>query len=368
MIPFIDLHPVTRLVADAVVPRWAGVLDRCELVGGAGVQELEAELARYCGTRTAIACGNGTGALLLALQAAGVGPGMHVALPNLTFWATYEAVAQLGAIPVLIDISLDDLQLDLGELQRAHDRYRFRHAIAVHLYGWASSALSEIRAFCAGRGICLIEDAAQALGVEVDGRPVLAGATLATLSFYPAKVIGGCMDGGAVVTGDDALAHTVRSLANHGRTAQYAHQHVGWNCRMSGLQAHYLLEVLSHAGAIVAARRRLVAGYRAQWSGAAGRLRGPSDRVTENGYLLVVECARPADAYLDAFEQRAIGVRRIYPETLDQQPPARGRFVAVSELARSHGFVQRVLNLPLYFGMPEPAVGEVVQAAREILR
>lgn len=368
MIPFIDLQPVTRLVSDAVAPRWAGVLDRCELVGGAGVQQLEAELARYCGTRAAVACGSGTAALLLALQAAGVEPGMHVALPNLTFWATYEAVAQLGAIPVLIDISLDDLQLDLAELQRAHDRYRFRHAIAVHLYGWASSALSEIRSFCAGRGICLIEDAAQALGVEVDGRPVLAGAALATLSFYPAKVLGGCMDGGAVVTGDDALARTVRSLANHGRSAHYAHERVGWNSRMSGLQAHYLLEVLGHAGAIVAARRQLVAAYRAQWSGAAGRLRGPSDGIAENGYLVVVECERPADACASAFEQRGVGVRRIYPETIDQQPPARGRFAAVSELARSRGFVQRVLSLPLYFGMPEPAVAQVVQAAREILR
>src|SRR5262245_46039771 len=196
MIPFIDLHPMTRLVADAVAPRWAHVLESCELVGGAGVQQLERELARYCGTRAAVACANGTDALLLALQAAGVKPGMHVALPNLTFWATFEAVAQLGAIPVLIDISPDDLQLDLGELQRAHERFRFQHAILVHLYGWASSQLSEIRTFSAGRDIRLIEDAAQAIGVVAGGRPLLADATLATLSFYPAKVIGGCMDGG----------------------------------------------------------------------------------------------------------------------------------------------------------------------------
>src|ERR1700759_2603936 len=133
MIPFIDLHPVPRLVADAALPRWANVLGTCEFVGGAGVRQLEDELSRYCATRTVVACANGTDALLLALQAAGVKPGMHVALPNLTFWATYEAVVQLGAIPVLIDISPDDLQLDLAELQRAHARYRFRHAILVHL-------------------------------------------------------------------------------------------------------------------------------------------------------------------------------------------------------------------------------------------
>jgi dTDP-4-amino-4,6-dideoxygalactose transaminase len=82
----------------------------------------------------------------------------------------------------------------------------------------------------------------------------------------------------------------------------------------------------------------------------------------------VVECERPADAYLGAFERAAIGVRRTYPETIDQQGGARGRFVAVGELARSRGFVRRVLNLPLYFGMADDAVGEVVAAAREIVR
>jgi dTDP-4-amino-4,6-dideoxygalactose transaminase len=230
--------------------------------------------------------------------------------------------------------------------------------------------LSEIRTFCAGREICLIEDAAQALGVELDGRPVLAGAAVATLSFYPAKVIGGCMDGGAVVSSDEALAQAVRSLANHGRSAHYAHQRVGWNSRMAGLQAHYLLEVMAHAREIIDARRRLVAAYRARWpeAGVAGRLRGPADRIAENGYLIVVECDRPVAGYVESFRRRAIEVRRVYPETLDQQPPARGRFVAVSELARSRAFVERVLSLPLYFGMPEDDVAAVLHAAREIVR
>lgn len=369
MIPFTDLHPVSQLVAEAIAPRWAQVVDRCEFVGGAGVQELERELATYCATKAAVACASGTSALLLALQAAGVGPGMHVALPNLTFWATFEAVAQLGAIPVLVDISPDDLQMDLGELQRAHATYRFRHAILVHLYGWASAALSEIRTFCATHEICLVEDAAQAIGVLDDGRPVLASAAIATLSFYPAKVIGGCMDGGAVVSSDEALAQTVRSLANHGRSAHYSYEHVGWNSRMGGLQAHYLLEVMKHAGEIVAARRRLVAQYRARWAEATGaaRLRGPVDRIAENGYLIVLECDHAAAGYPGAFAARAIEVRRTYPETLDEQLPARGRFVTVSELRHSRAFVRRVLNLPLYFGMSEHDLGVVVQAAREIL-
>ncbi len=365
MLPFIDLRPVTRLVAEAARQRWAGVLERCELVGGPGVQALERELAAYCGTTAAVACASGTDALVLALQAAGVKPGMHVALPNLTFWATFEAVVQLGAIPVLIDISPDDLQLDLAELQRAHAAYRFRHAIVVHLYGWASNVLSELRAFCHAREICLVEDAAQAAGVLLDGRPVLAGAEIATLSFYPAKVIGGCMDGGAVVTRDPALAETVRSLGNHGRASHYSYRHVGWSSRMAGLQAHYLLEVMNHAEQIVGNRQRLVARYRAELAGVA--LHGPGPRITENGYLLVVACDGPAEPRAEAFRARGIAVARTYPETLDEQAPARGRFVAVSELRCSRTFVRRVLNLPLYFGMPEADQDVVIGAAREIL-
>lgn len=370
MIPFIDLHPVSQLVADAVLPRWASALSRCEFVGGAAVQEFERELAGHCGTREAVTCGNGTDALRLALQAAGVGPGTHVALPNLTFWATFEAIVQLGAIPILVDISPDDLQLDLDELRRAHDAHRFRHAVLVHLYGWASAQLSEIRTFCASREICLVEDAAQALGAQVGGRPVLADAAVASLSFYPAKVLGGCMDGGAVVTGDAALSATVRSLANHGRTAHYAHEQVGWNSRMSALAAHYLREVLRHADEIVDARRALGARYRARWADAApaARLRGPGAGVRDNGYLVVLECQHSAERYVAGFEQRGIAVRRTYPETLADQAGARGRFVATGELAQSRAFVQRVLNLPLYFGMAERDVDTVVEAARDLVR
>jgi len=367
MLPFIDLQPVTQLVAGAARAAWDGVLERCEFVGGAGVQQLERTIAAYCGAPHAVACASGTDALVLALQAAGVTPGMHVALPNLTFWATFEAVAQLGAIPVLIDISPDDLQLDLDELRRAHETYRFGHAIVVHLYGWASNALRALRTFCREHEVCLIEDAAQAAGVELDGAPLLADAAVATLSFYPAKVIGGCMDGGAVMTGDAALAQRVRSLGNHGRATHYSYHHVGWSSRMAGLQAHYLLAVMQHADQIVADRRRLVAAYRAQLGGLAATLHGPGPGITENGYLLVLACDAPAEPIAAAFRARGIAVARTYPETIDAQAPARGRFVAVSALARSRAHVERVLNLPLYYGLPAHDLAAIVSAAREIV-
>jgi UDP-2-acetamido-2-deoxy-ribo-hexuluronate aminotransferase len=368
MIPFIDLHPVVGLVRDQVLPHWAGALDRCELVGGKPVTALEAALVDQLGVGRAVACANGTDALLLALQAAGVRPGDHVALPNLTFWATFEAVAQLGAIPVLIDIDPDDLQMDFAEFGAAFERYRFKHALLVHLYGWASAHTKQFRKFCRERAITLVEDGAQCYGVTLDGEPVLRGAELATLSFYPAKVIGGCMDGGAVLASTAEQESRLRSLANHGRSSHYSYDHVGWNSRMGAVAAYYLTEVLRHTDQILADRRAAAGRYHAAAAGwTRAKLHRPPAGVVENGYLAVVDTgalgAEPAQRQLT---EHKIGTGRVYPETMDQQRPAAGRFVALSELARSRAFVDRVLSLPLYYGITAAQQATVTAATHAL--
>lgn len=366
-VPFIDLAPITRLVKDAAVARWAAALERCELVGGPAVRELETALTQALAVPHAVACSNGSDALILALQAAGVRPGDLVALPNLTFWATFEAVAQLGAVPVLVDIDPDDLQLDLESLRRAFERLRPRFVIAVHLFGWASGRLAELRAFCAERDLALIEDGAQCFGVAAGGAPVLAGARLATLSFYPAKVLGGCMDGGAVLCAERALEERVRSLANHGRAAHYSYRELGWNSRMSSAAAGYLLELLPHAGQLLASRRAAAAAYRAaaaSWTSA--RAYGPPAGVDDNGYLCVLACDDP-EAKARALLARGIHTARTYPETMDQQRPAAGRFRAVDELSVSRAFAARALNLPLFYGLTAEQQARVVAAAGEVL-
>ncbi|MEZ4362384.1 MAG: DegT/DnrJ/EryC1/StrS family aminotransferase [Kofleriaceae bacterium] len=370
MHPFIDLQPVTKLVRAGALERWSGALERCEFVGGAPARQLERALREHLGLPHALACASGTSALALALSAAGVRPGDHVAMPNLTFWATFEAIAQLGAIPVLVDIDGDDLQLDLDELRAAFDAHRFRHAVLVHLFGWASARTAELRRFCREREIALIEDGAQCFGVELDGAPLLAGAQLATLSFYPAKVLGGCMDGGAVLARDEGTERRARSLANHGRAAHYEHEAVGWSSRMSAPGAHYLLEVLAHASAILRDRRASARRYldaAAAWPGVRAH-RAPAG-VTDNGYLCVLECvARPADELARAFAARGVATARTYPSTMDEQAPAAGRCVPHGPLTRSRAFARRALNLPLYYGLPRAQQDEIIATADELLR
>lgn len=369
VIPFIDLHPVTMLVKDQVLPRWASSLQHCEFVGGKPVQDLETALCTQLQVPHLVACASGSDALLLALQCAGVKPGDHVALPNLTFWATFEAIAQLGAIAVLIDIDPDDLQMDFAQFTAAFEKFRFKYAVLVHLYGWASAHTRAFRSFCREREMILVEDGAQCFGVTLDGEPLLRGAQLATLSFYPAKVIGGCMDGGAVIAQTIEHERRIRSLANHGRSSHYSYEHIGWNSRMGSAAAHYLSEILLHSAKIVDDRRSSAHRYHAAastWT----RIRsyGPPAGIIENGYLCVLECRdQPADLAQRYFIEKTIHTGRTYPETMDQQKPSADKFVTCSDLARSKAFVHRVINLPLYYGLPSEQQSAVLAAAEELL-
>jgi dTDP-4-amino-4,6-dideoxygalactose transaminase len=367
-IPFIDLKPLVRELEADVQRDFARIVTHCEFIEGNAVRGLEEALRAQLKVPHAIACANGTDAIILALQALGVERGMKVALPDVTFWATYEAVAQIGAIPVLVDIDPDDLQMSFDAFAKAHEKFRFEAAVLVHLYGWASSRLADFRRFCAERSITLVEDSAQAYGVQVGGEPVFSAATASTLSFYPAKVIGGAMDGGAVTVKDAAVAEAITSLKNHGRASHYSYGRVGWNSRMSGLQGAFLTRVLAHADKVLQSRREMAALYRELLAPHADRIKtyGPPPGVVENGYLAVT-AVKDAKAVSEALTQKGIGNARTYPEPLHAQPPAKDALRA-GDLVNSAAWCTRVLNLPLYYGIQPEQVRAAVDALVQVAK
>lgn len=360
-VPFIDLKPFALLARTAVIDGWSDVVAQTAFVNGQRVSDLEQQLCNALDVGQTICCANGTDALIVALQALGVGPGSKVALPNLTFWATYEAIVHLGGTPVLLDTDAEHLQVALAELKRAHESHGLDAFVLVHLMGWASPECEAIRNFCREAGIDLLEDGAQAFGVRIatdeepSGRSVFEGARIATLSFYPAKVIGGCMDGGAIFCNDEALAARVRKLCNHGRSAHFSYDEVGWNSRMSGLQAVWLKEMVAAAPDVLAARCRLEEKYHQQLGDLGGRLhwhRAP-EGVRGNGYLAVCQLLEGnLDVFLAALRREGIGLGRVYPAGIAKQPPAKGALRS-SKLEQSEAFCRRVFNLPLFFGMTD---------------
>lgn len=372
MIPFTDLRHVVDLVRYQAVDAFRDILNRHEFIGAETVTKLEAELCRQLGAAHAVACGSGTDALVLALAAYGIGQGDRVAVPNLTFWATYEAVIQCGAEAVMVDADPDDLQPSFDGIRKAHSRRRLKAVVTAHLFGWCSAQLGALRRWCVGEGILLVEDAAQAFGVtlEVDGqqRSVFAGAHVATLSFHPAKVIGGVGGGGAVFTRSELAAQRVRELANHGRTGHYAHASVGWNSRMSGIEAAYLLLMLDFSQEIIGWRRLLLQKYAVRLKSLTRRrLIVLPENVVGNGYTAATIGLDSSGFVKQALLLKGVTCGQIYPQTVMAQKgwiaPATVRMPEKDELCHvSRDFCSTVVNLPLYYGMTDAQLDQVVEA------
>jgi dTDP-4-amino-4,6-dideoxygalactose transaminase len=258
-IPFLDL---ARL-HDSIRAELDRAFDRCvrssSFVGDGAVRSFEEEFAAACGRRAAAGCGSGTDALHLTLRALGIGPGDEVIVPSMTFVATGEAVVHAGATPVVADVHPETLLLDEASVAAVRSD-RTRAVVAVHLYGHVVPfpLLRRWR----DEGLAVIEDAAQAHLASWEGEPVGTVGNAACFSFFPGKNLGALGDAGAVVSDDEALVEEVARLRDHGRSAKYVHDVVGFCSRMDGVQAAFLSVKLRHLPVWNERRRELAERYR----------------------------------------------------------------------------------------------------------
>ena len=229
------------------------VLDSGRFVLGPEVEAFEREIAAWIGVPHAIGVSNGSDALLLALQAVGVGPGDEVICPTYTFFATAGAVARLGGKPIFVDsaeccynLRADQVVAKIGPKTKA--------IIAVHLFGQCAD-MDPILTAAKKHGIPVIEDAAQALGAKDKGRQAGTMGTLGTFSFFPTKNLGTLGEGGLVTTADPDLAEKVRKLRVHGAKQKYFHELIGGNFRLHELQAAFLRVKLNHLNPALEKRR-----------------------------------------------------------------------------------------------------------------
>lgn len=310
----------------------------------------------------AVTCANGTDALQLALRAVGVGEGDVVLVPNVTFWATFEAVVNVGAKPVTVDADLRDGGVCVVAFEQAIRAARPKAALVAHLYGWGSARLLDLRDLCRKHGVTLIEDGAQAFGVRYRSQPIYRGARISTTSFYPAKVLGGAGDGGAVFTDDAELAEKVRRLSNHGRTAHYGYGDVGWNSRLDSMQAAFLNLSLNHIEARITSRREAVAFYQKHLLSTSIELMNAPDGYEENGYCnvcLVPDATRKA-ALEGRLKAEGIGFGNIYPSVMSRQPGAAAYRMGHFGGQAGEQLCASVLNLPLFPYMTHAELHRVV--------
>jgi len=257
-IPLVDLAAAHAEVAEEVEAGFKRVIAETAFIGGAEVTAFEQEYAAFSGLPHCVGVANGTDALELALRAVGVGPGTEVILPANTFIATAEAVARAGGRVVLVDCDPRTYLIDV-EAALAAVTPATRAIAPVHLYGQLAP-VEQLRAGLAGRDVAIVEDAAQSQGATRHGRGAGVDGIAAT-SFYPGKNLGAYGDAGAVVTASEELATTVRTLGSHGGLKKYAHDLVGMNSRLDGLQAVVLRAKLVRLAGWNARRRAAAARY-----------------------------------------------------------------------------------------------------------
>ncbi|HEY3331533.1 MAG TPA: DegT/DnrJ/EryC1/StrS family aminotransferase [Capsulimonadaceae bacterium] len=326
------------------------VFEHCRFILGPNVTAFEAEIAELCGAKYAVGVNSGTDALLLALAALGIGPGDEVITTPFTFVATAETIAQLGATPVFADIDLATFNISPAEIER-HITSKTKAIIPVHLFGQIADS-DAINAIALNYGIPVIGDGAQAIGATRHGKPVGQTADLTTLSFYPTKNLGGCGDGGMVLTSDDRLFDELKLLRFHGSGGGYFYKRVGYCSRLDEIQAAVLRVKLTKLADWNGARQRNGARYIERLRGVSG-LTLPStlagnDHIYHQFTLRVEDGPTRRDALKAHLASREIGSAIFYPLSLHLQEPYATEGIGPGSMPNSEQVTNEVLSIPVH--------------------
>jgi perosamine synthetase len=351
----------TRNVLDAMRSGWISSL-------GSYIGEFERDFAGFCGARHGVAVSNGTVALHLALAAAGIGPGDEVLLPSLTFVATASAVSYCGARPVFVDSSADTWQMDPPDAL-AKITARTRAIMPVHVYGHPCD-MDPILDAAARRGIAVIEDAAEAHGALYKGRRVGALGAAGCFSFYGNKIIT-TGEGGMCVTDSDALAERLRLLRDHGMDPKrpYWHEVVGFNYRMTNLQAAVGVAQVKRLPGFIEKKREIARWYAEALAPLArsGRIAlHPEAPWATSVFWMYSVVLGDTPATVDEVRSRladaGVDSRPFFHPAHTLPPYATGERLPVAERLAARG-----LNLPSGTGLERDQVHRVAAALSEAL-
>ena len=353
-IPLVDVRAQYAPLLDELKARIGAVLDSGRFILGPEVRAFEGEAAAYLGVSDAIGVANGTDALVLVLDALGVGPGDEVVCPAFTFYATAEAISRVGASPVFCDIDPATLNLDPADVAPRVGE-RTRAVLAVHLFG-RPVALDELPA-----AVPLLEDAAQSFGARLGDARVGSAGIASTFSFFPTKNLFGLGDGGLVATSDEAVAERVRLLRFHGSRDKERFEAVGMNSRLDEIQAAALRLFLGQVDGWNAARREAAARYAELGLGELVEL--PEDEPGHVYHMYVVRSPE-RDRLAGALRAAGIGCATYYTTPLHLQPVYRALGYEPGSLPETERAGRETLALPLWPGITAEQQERVVATIR----
>jgi len=361
-VPYVDLpaqHAPLKAEILAAVER---VLERGDFILGEAVEAFEQRLAALIGVRFAVGCGNGTDALQLALRALGIGAGDEVITPPNSFVASTSCIRLAGAMPIFVDVDAT-YNIDPNQIEAAITP-RTKAIMPVHLTG-RPAHMERILAVAAKHKLAIVEDSAQAILAEFDGKKAGSTGTLGCFSLHPLKTLNACGDGGVVTTNDEKLATRLRTLRNLG--LQTRDDCVEWsvNSRLDTLQAAILLVKLDHLEAWTDARRANAARYRTLLANVPGLTLptdSPRERQVYHTFVVQAERREALHAYLG---ERGIGTSVHYPVPIHLQTAARELGYQRGAFPVTERQADRILSLPVHHTLRPDQLDRVAATIRE---
>jgi len=364
LVPFLDLKAQYESIKHEIDDVIQEVLNSCAFAGGPFVEKFEKEFAKFCGCDYCVGVGNGTEALWLSLLALGIGPGDEViTVPN-TFIATAEAISFCGATPVFIDVDefiytmnpeklSEFLEKNCSFNQSTHQPVNqsthrpIRAIIPVHIFGQMAD-MDPIMAIARKYGLYVIEDACQAHGATYKGHPAGSMGDAGCFSFYPGKNLGAYGEAGAVTTNNAELAEKIAMLRDHGQSAKYYHDIIGWNARMDGIQGAVLSVKLKHLPAWNQARREKAMTYNDLLSKIDGLILPLDADDSTHVYHVYAIRTRNRDALLRYLADEGIYCGIHYPVPISLQAAYSNSGVKKSRIKVSKRVCSELLSLPMY--------------------
>jgi len=359
---FLDLRKQYESIKPEIDKAFADVLLDSAFVSGPYVARFERAFADYQQSPHCVACGNGTDAIEIALEALDLPRGAEIIVPANTFIASSEAVTRAGFRVVFCDCDREDFTISV-ESVRQKISASTKAVMAVHLYGQPCD-MDGITRVATEFGLKIIEDCAQAVGAAYKGRRVGTIGDVGTFSFYPGKNLGAYGDAGAIVTCDGKIALRARMIANHGRVAKYDHEFEGRNSRMDGLQGAVLSVKLAHLDAWIAARRRIAQRYEHGLAG-VGDLVLPAARAwSQHVYHLYVIRTRLREELREFLRIRGIETGVHYPIALPKLAAYRYCGQA-GENFFANSADRELLSLPIGEHMSDEDADQVIRGCRD---
>ena len=371
-IPFVDLQFQHQPIQDQIDQAIQTVIRQGDYVLGQALKEFELEFAQACGTQYGIGVACGTDAIALGLQACGIGKGDEVILPANTFIATLIGVLRNGATPIFVDCDPQTALIDLNAAAKAITP-QTRAIVPVHLYGQMVSPCRLLE-LANTYNLVIFEDAAQAHLAEREGYRAGSVGTAAAFSFYPSKNLGAFGDGGMVVTREEIVAQTMRSLRNYGAPRKYFHTDYGTNSRLDTLQAAVLKTKLPYLQGWNGDRNRIAQQYDALLQPLASYGIIPLENQISGGHVyhlyvvrVTTDCSLDRDALQAGMTDLGIQTGIHYPIPCHLQPAFQHLGYPDGSFPHAEALSQEILSLPLYPGLSDVAIQQVVTSIKTLL-